>query len=144
MFGLIIMFNLCMVLEVSLRVKCRLDLSVSSRTRSSMIVTLKHCLRVEGLEVKFTRGLLAAVISMKSASSKKNCELLKIFLLFTAILSRYLVPAVSCTENKLSEKYTFSLMVTLGLLMLTQSSNDPTSSDIDVKILSNPTVTVSA
>ena len=65
--GLIIMFNLCP--EVSLSVKCRLNVSVSSRISSSVILTSKHCLKEDELEVKFTRGLLEKVISTKSASS---------------------------------------------------------------------------
>ena len=43
--------------------KFRLNFSVFSRTLSSMIVTLKHCLWVEGSEVKAIRGLLEGDIS---------------------------------------------------------------------------------
>ncbi len=53
----------------ALRVRSRKKFSVSSRASSSMMVISKHCLRVEGSEVKATRGLLAPIICPKSEES---------------------------------------------------------------------------
>ena len=50
--------------EFPAMVRLRLNLSVSSRSPSSMIVTSKHCLWVDGSEVNGTRGLLESVISV--------------------------------------------------------------------------------
>ena len=49
--------------EFSFRSKLRKKFSLPSETSSFMMVTLKHCLCVEGSEVKGIRGLLVSTIS---------------------------------------------------------------------------------
>ena len=50
---------------------------------------------------------------------------------------------MSWTENRLRENCTLSAIVITGVLMLTHSSNNPTSSGTKVKFLSNPTTAIS-